>query len=36
MDGITEYLAHYGSSIAYEDFPPEAVHKVLLKWIPTA
>src|SRR3990167_3500933 len=28
MDGITEYLAHYGSSIAYEDFPPEAVHKV--------
>src|SRR3972149_2833598 len=28
MDSITEYLACYGSSITYEDIPPEAVHKV--------
>lgn len=28
MDRITEYLASYGSSIKYEDIPPEVRHKV--------
>ncbi len=28
MDNIAEYIASYGTSIKYEDFPPEVVHKV--------
>jgi 2-methylcitrate dehydratase len=28
MDNIAEYMAHYGSSIAYENFSPETVYKM--------
>jgi 2-methylcitrate dehydratase len=35
MDNIAEYLASYGTSIRYEDIPPEVVHKTKILLVDT-